>query len=286
MSDKNKVKFGLKNVHVSILTTTTVGGVETYSYATPIACPGAVNLSMDNQASLTPFYADNRRYFNSYNPKAGYQGDLEIALIPDEIIMAIFNDTVDENGVLIENTDSQPNPFAFLFEFEGDKTETRHVLYNCTMTRPSIVGSTTGETSDPQTETATISASARADGKLHAKSTPDVDEAVYNNWYNSVYESTSAVDAAKLATLSIGALSLTPSFDADVTAYTATTSNASNAVTATGADDATVTIRANGELIDSGDSVTWNDGNNSVMITVSAAGKASTTYQITVIKSE
>ena len=71
-----------------------------------------------------------------------------------------------------------------------------------------------------------------------------------------------------------------------MTAYTTTTGNASNAVSATAADGVTVTIRANGTQIDSGDSVTWNEGNNSVMITASAPGKASTTYQVTVIKSE
>ena len=40
----NKVKFNLKNVHVAKVTKNSDG---VYSYGTPRAVPGAVNLSMD-----------------------------------------------------------------------------------------------------------------------------------------------------------------------------------------------------------------------------------------------
>ena len=91
--------------------------------------------------------------------------------------------------------------------------------------------------------------------------------------------------SARLSGLTIGALTLTPTFDPDTTEYTATTTNATNTVTATPEDDgATVTI-LNGEThIDNGTAATWVDGANTVTITVKN-GTAQKVYTVTVTKS-
>jgi hypothetical protein len=90
--------------------------------------------------------------------------------------------------------------------------------------------------------------------------------------------------SARLSGLTIGALTLTPTFDPDTTEYTATTTNATNTVTATPEDDgATVTI-LNGEThIDNGTAATWVDGANTVTITVKN-GTAQKVYTVTVNK--
>nr|DAQ76019.1 MAG TPA: Cadherin-like beta sandwich domain protein [Caudoviricetes sp.] len=90
--------------------------------------------------------------------------------------------------------------------------------------------------------------------------------------------------SARLSGLTIGALTLTPTFDPDTTEYTATTTNATNTVTATPEDDgATVTI-LNGEThIDNGTAATWVDGANTVTITVKN-GTAQKVYTVTVTK--
>lgn len=90
--------------------------------------------------------------------------------------------------------------------------------------------------------------------------------------------------SARLSGLTIGALTLTPTFDPDTTEYTATTTNATNTVTATPEDDgATVTI-LNGETpIDNGTAATWTDGANVVTITVKN-GTAQKVYTVTVNK--
>ena len=43
------------------------------------------------------------------------------------------------------------------------------------------------ETTDPNTQTTTISATPMADGKVFAKTTADTPEAIQTNWFKSVY---------------------------------------------------------------------------------------------------
>ena len=55
--------------------------------------------------------------------------------------------------MLVEDTDAAPVPFALMFQFEGDKRETRHVIYKCTAQRPNVEGETTDTEIEPKTET-------------------------------------------------------------------------------------------------------------------------------------
>ena len=91
--------------------------------------------------------------------------------------------------------------------------------------------------------------------------------------------------SARLSGLTIGALTLSPTFDPDTTEYTATTTNATNTITATPEDeDAEVTI-LNGETpVTNGTAATWIDGANTVTITVKN-GTAQKVYTATVTKS-
>lgn len=87
-----------------------------------------------------------------------------------------------------------------------------------------------------------------------------------------------------LSSLSIGSLTLDPVFSADVTAYTATTSNATNTITAAVTDSgATVAITVNGTTVESGSSASWNAGENAVEIKVTN-GSYIKTYTVTVTK--
>ena len=71
-----------------------------------------------------------------------------------------------------------------------------------------------------------------------------------------------------------------------MTSYTAETSNATNTVTATGADDAEVEITVNDTAHTSGTAATWEEGENTVTVTVTKTGLTSRTYTVTVTKSE
>ena len=91
--------------------------------------------------------------------------------------------------------------------------------------------------------------------------------------------------SADLSGLTIGSLTLTPSFDPDVTAYTATTTNANNKVTATAADEtAEIEIKLGDTEIENGGSAAWEAGENTLTVTVTD-GSVSKTYTVTVTKS-
>jgi phage major tail protein, phi13 family len=183
----NKVKYNLKNVHAAKLTETVTDGVSAFTYAKPQAIPGAVSISLDAEGESSPFYADGIVYFRSVTNN-GYSGDLEIALIPEWFRTEILREQLDANGVLVENNDNAESiKFALLFEFDGDVRAIRHVLYNCSASRPSIESETKEDTIEPGTETLSITADPRADGLVKARTGDTTDAAAYAEWYNNVY---------------------------------------------------------------------------------------------------
>lgn len=180
---KNKVKYNLKNAHYAMLKT---GEDGTVTYDTPVALPGAVSISLSANGEPENFYADGVAYY-VINNNMGYDGDLELALIPEDFRIAALNETLDDKKVLIENADSELNAFALLFEFDGDVRHIRHVLYNCSASRPGISGKTNEENREVQTETLTIKATPLATGVVKAKTGNETDAATYSDWYKAVY---------------------------------------------------------------------------------------------------
>ena len=185
----NKVKYNLKNVHAAKLTKSDDG---TFSYAAPKAIPGAVSISLDAEGDSSPFYADGIVYFRS-NSNNGYSGDLEMALIPEWFRTEILKEILDKNGGLVERSDiTETEKFALLFEFDGDVRAIRHVLYNCSASRPSIESETKEDTIEPGTEKLTITADPRSDGLVKARTGDTTDAETYANWYGAVYVSEAA----------------------------------------------------------------------------------------------
>lgn len=182
MADNNKVKLGLKSCYYAKATVT--GGV--ISYDTPVALPGAVSLSMEAQGGdQENFYADDIIYFVGAGTNGGYQGDLTLAYIPDDFRKDILGDTVDQNGLLVEIANQASEKFALLFEFTGDKNQTRHVLYNCTAARPSVASQTKEEVAAPITEVLTITAiPTPTDG--YVKSKADSSATNWASWFTTV----------------------------------------------------------------------------------------------------
>lgn len=179
----NKVKYNLKNAHYAMLQTSEEGVV---SFGTPVALPGAVSISLDANGEPENFYADGTAYY-VINNNMGYDGDLELAMIPEDFRVSALNETLDDNKVLIEDANSELNRFALLFEFDGDVKHIRHVLYNCSASRPGIEGKTNEESREIQTETLTIKATPLPSGVVKAKTGNETDNTVYADWYKAVY---------------------------------------------------------------------------------------------------
>ena len=190
---KNKVKFGLNKVHFAKITSWSDEGVPTF--AKPVRLPGAVSLSVDANGENENFYADDGVYY-VLNNNAGYDGDLEIALITTEFATTILGETLDSKGVLVERNDAEFAQFALLFEFTGDKNKIRHVLYCCSASRPANEGQTTEESKSVKTEKLKLKASALPSGLVKSKTCESTDETTYNNWYNAVYVPTVANKSA------------------------------------------------------------------------------------------
>ena len=158
----NKIKYGIKKVHWALATIATDGSA---TYGTPVAEPGAVSISMEPQGEATVCYADNIVYYTGPN-NAGYEGDLEDVNAPAQ-------------------------PFALMFEFNGDKKATRHVLYNCTASRSAVGSTTKTDTVEPQTESITIRATSIYSSALSTDITKghtnaSTDTTTYSTWYDAV----------------------------------------------------------------------------------------------------
>ena len=79
--------------------------------------------------------------------------------------------------------------FALLFRFDGDKKQIRHVIYNCTVSRPKIESKTNEESKEVQTETLNITARPLRMGLVKAKTGNGTAPNTYDNWFKSVYVS-------------------------------------------------------------------------------------------------
>ena len=183
MAGKNKVKYNICNVHYALLSESEDGEI---TFAKPVALPGAVSLSLDKNGEPSTFYADGVKYY-TINNSMGYDGDLELALIPESFRTDVLKEELDSNKVLLENSNAETGSFALLFEFDGDVRKIRHVLYNCAASRPSIEGKTNEEEKEVQTETISIQARPLPNGYVKAKTGDQTSDATYAGWYSEVY---------------------------------------------------------------------------------------------------
>ena len=179
----NKVRYGLEQVYYAVATQGTGGAL---TYATPVAMPGAVNITLSAEGDSNPFYADNILYFQS-TANNGYSGTLVLATIPDDFLTDVLGQTADNNSILVEKSGTPVVEFALLFQFEGDQNKTRHCMYRCTASRADVSSATVEAGITPQTETLNIVAMPRINDKVVKSKCTDSQPTQYSAWYTQVY---------------------------------------------------------------------------------------------------
>ena len=177
----NKITFGLSNVAVWPIVSTSALGVPSYGAKIPV--PGAVDLSLDAEGSSDPFYADDQVYYQGV-ANNGYSGSITIADIPLAFSTNVMGETVDANGAVIETSDVEPKEFAIAFEFKGDEKKRRHLLYRCKATRPSVASSTKEDSVAPNTPELAFSAMPRLDNS-QVKARCEEGDTAYDSWYGT-----------------------------------------------------------------------------------------------------
>lgn len=181
---KEKVKFGLKNLHYALKTVGTDGAV---AYGTPKKVSGAVSISLSADGDKIEFYADDTVYYSD-NTNSGYTGDVEVALVPDEFKKDVFGDEIID-GMLYENADAIVKHVALMGEFDTDVVEKRFCLYDVLCTRPEFSGKTKEKTKTPQTQKMSLTVRPIViNGRNIVKSTTcaETSEQAFNNYFTAV----------------------------------------------------------------------------------------------------
>lgn len=152
MSDNNKVRFGLSNVHVG---TYTVGANGAVTLGTPYAQKGAVNLTLDPESEENVFYADNMRYYVDSQDN-GFSGELETAKFDDQFKTQFLNYVAMAGGGVGQYKNKSNAKVYLAFEVQGDVQARRTIFYNVTLGQISLEHGTTEDTAEPSTETLPI----------------------------------------------------------------------------------------------------------------------------------
>ena len=177
-----KVKFGFKNAYYAKITEAD-GKI---TYGTPVKLNGAVSMSLAPAGESTEFYADDGLYFSD-NSNNGYDGTLELALVPDDFKTDILGETLDTNKVLIESAIGVSHPFALLCEFTQDDGARKFAFYHCMASRPELAATTTAETKEVSTETLNLTIRPNKDGIVKASTSAETSKETLDSWYSTVY---------------------------------------------------------------------------------------------------
>ena len=183
--DKNKITYGLKNLHYATITETVNDEGITVEYGTPTAMRGAANINLSANVEKTAVAADDDPEYAVLEDNKGYEGDLTIYEAEDSFLTDCLGMTIDGDTV-VENKDDKSSPFALLFEFDGDAAKKRHVMYRCTATKPAVASQTKGDGTTVNQATMTISATPAKDTGNIKRSCARKDSEVYSKWFDAV----------------------------------------------------------------------------------------------------
>lgn len=198
----NKVNWGLAKSAWGKITTDAQGNDV---YGPPIMFLGNRQVNFSPAGDLVKVFADGTVIYVG-RENSGYTGSLELTNMDDEFAKWALSEIVDSNNVQYEDKEPPVNRIYLLWEWVQDSKNTRHVMYNVTVSRADINATTAndGDSKTAQYQTVNLTAIPRADGVVKAKTRFDVNETVYTNWFSAVYEPTGESQFAVTVTVTDG----------------------------------------------------------------------------------
>lgn len=270
----------------------------------------AVNESPSG-AEPTAIWADNIKYLNLMSNEE-YAATIEAYTYPDEFEECDGSKTV-AGGVTIGQQPRKLFGFSYRTLIGNDTEGTEagykiHLIYNCLASPSERSHSTVNDSPEAQSMSWSISTTPVNVEGMKPTSTIEIDSreipsdklaALEDILYGTVSAeprlplpgeiitlvgNASTITPAKLSALTLSDITLSPTFDANTTSYTATTSESSTTITATPEADGAAAIIVNGVSLTSGTSASLVAGANTITVLASKSGKKQTTYTVTVTK--
>lgn len=139
--NKNKVEFGLTNLHVAFEVDGTPG-----TYGVPKRVYGVTSLSLSQDSEDLEFEADDNPTYYAEETSNGAEGDLSLATPPDWLFgLALGYKKDGKTGAIVEPKNVKKRKMALLFEGSGDANKVRRVYYGCTFGKPAEEFKTMGK---------------------------------------------------------------------------------------------------------------------------------------------
>ena len=155
MADKNKVEFGISNLHIGTFATDDSGAV---TLGTPYHLPGAKTLSLEPDSESDDAYADNVKYWSGFSDN-GFSGSLEVMRFTTEFKKQFAGYVeLDDGGLAYIKGANKPNVYL-AFQTEGDAQSRRVIVYNIAFGGINREYATIEGSKEPATESVDITAS-------------------------------------------------------------------------------------------------------------------------------
>lgn len=146
---KNRVEFGICNLHVGLFTVADDG---TVTMGTPYHQEGARSFSPEQDSNENTAYADNIAYWSEYT-EGPFSGDL-VAMLFDDNFKEQFLGYVRTNKGGLGHRKGTIKPRVYVaFEIDGDAEKRKAIFYNCSLGSINRPYETIEDTKEPVNET-------------------------------------------------------------------------------------------------------------------------------------
>lgn len=189
----NKFRFDVKNVHYFPGEYTASGAITFSNEESWKAVHGTKSFTADPQGEQTVHRADGINYITT-NDNTGYKIAMQQIMADEGFKQDVLGYIKDTNtGILYEDANAEPKPFALGGEFTGNHEGIRWIYYNCVAARNKITGENKDKQKDPDTDEFNITASpvpvmiGGSEVMLVKGSVKKSDnETTYNQWFDHV----------------------------------------------------------------------------------------------------